>query len=133
MKKEKEIDWEKYPNFSAKEFACQHCGENGISELLLDALQSLREDLGFPFVISSGFRCKEHPVEINKKKPGTHNQGIAVDIACSHKQALQIVSSAESYGFTGIGVNQKGNYGRFIHLDVGKATNDRPRPHIWSY
>ena len=32
MKKEHEIDWEKYPNFSPKEFACQHCGENGISE-----------------------------------------------------------------------------------------------------
>ena len=26
------IDWNKYPNFSEKEFACQHCGEHGIDE-----------------------------------------------------------------------------------------------------
>ena len=121
-----------WKNFRLEEFACKHCGENKIEHELIDKLQSLREDLGFPFVITSGYRCSEHPVERKKSKPGTHNLGIAVDIGCSHKQALQIVSAAEGYGFTGIGVNQKGN-GRFIHLDIGKATDDRPRPHIWSY
>jgi uncharacterized protein YcbK (DUF882 family) len=121
-----------WKNFKLDEFKCKHCGENKIEYELIDKLQLLREDLGFPFIISSGYRCEEHPIERKKKKPGTHNLGIAVDIACSHKEALQIVSAAEGYGFTGIGVNQKGN-GRFIHLDIAKATHDRPRPHIWSY
>jgi hypothetical protein len=119
-------------NFKIDEFKCKHCGENEIEYELIDKLQSLREDLGFSFIISSGYRCEHHPIEKKKNKPGTHNLGIAVDIACSHKEALQIVSAAEGYGFTGIGVNQKGN-GRFIHLDIAKATDDRPRPHIWSY
>jgi len=121
-----------WKNFRLEEFACKHCGKNKIEHELVDKLQSLREDLGFPFIISSGYRCKEHPIEARKSKPGTHAEGIAVDIACSHKQALQIVSVAEGYGFTGIGVNQKGN-GRFIHLDISKAEASRPRPHIWSY
>ena len=43
-----------WKNFRLKEFACKHCGENKIEHELIDKLQSLREDLGFPFVISSG-------------------------------------------------------------------------------
>lgn len=121
-----------WPNFKLDEFACKHCGKNEIDHELVDMLQALREDLGFPFVISSGYRCEEHPVERKKSTPGTHNMGKAVDIACSHHNALKIVSAAEGYGFTGIGVNQKGK-GRFIHLDIAKATDKRPRPHIWSY
>jgi hypothetical protein len=121
-----------WKNFRLDEFKCKHCGENEIEYELIDKLQLLREDLGFPFIISSGYRCEHHPIEKKKSKPGTHNLGIAVDIGCSHKQALQIVSAAEGYGFTGIGVNQKGN-GRFIHLDISKAEANRPRPHIWSY
>jgi uncharacterized protein YcbK (DUF882 family) len=121
-----------WKNFKLDEFKCQHCGENNIEHKLVDKLQLLREHLGFTFIISSGYRCKYHPAEKNKSKPGTHNLGIAVDIACSHKEALQIVSKAQSYGFTGIGVNQKGN-GRFIHLDIAKDTHEHPRPHIWSY
>ena len=54
------------PTFHPEEFACQHCGENGISELLLDKLQLLRTELDFPFKITSGYRCKDHPIE--KKK-----------------------------------------------------------------
>ena len=121
-----------WKNFKLEEFDCKHCGKNEIEYDLIDKLQLLREDLGFPFVISSGYRCNEHPIEERKSRPGTHAEGIAVDIACSHKQALQIVSAAEGYGFTGLGVNQKGD-GRFIHLDIGKAEAGRPRPHIWSY
>ena len=45
-----------WKNFRLEEFACKHCGENKIEHELIDKLQSLREDLGFPFVISSGYR-----------------------------------------------------------------------------
>jgi zinc D-Ala-D-Ala carboxypeptidase len=121
-----------WKNFRLDEFKCKHCGENRIEHELIDKLQLLREDVGFPFLISSGYRCKDHPAEVNKNIPGTHAEGIAVDIACSHTQALKIVSAAEGYGFTGLGVNQKGDE-RFIHLDISKTEAGRPRPHIWSY
>ena len=123
------MTWE---NFTEEEFACKHCGRNGISHELINKLQSLRTELGFPFVISSGYRCEDHPIEVKKKMPGTHTDGIAADILARGTKALDIVSKAKNYGFTGIGVNQKGN-ARFIHLDISAERPNRPRPHIWSY
>jgi hypothetical protein len=51
------MSWE---NFSIEEFACKHCGENKIEHELIDKLQLLRSDVGFPFKITSGYRCADH-------------------------------------------------------------------------
>lgn len=123
------MTWE---NFNLDEFACRHCGKNLISHNLVDKLQSLRTELGFPFVITSGYRCPKHPNEINKSKPGTHAMGFAVDILSHGEQAYKIVANAPKHGFTGIGVNQKGK-GRFIHLDIAEVNHGKQRPTIWSY
>jgi len=42
-----------WKNFKLDEFKCKHCGENKIEHELIDKLQSLREDLGFPFVLQA--------------------------------------------------------------------------------
>ena len=123
------MSWE---NFHLDEFACRHCGKNLISHNLVDRLQSLRTELAFPFVITSGYRCPEHPNEINKSKVGTHAMGLAVDILSYGEQAYKIISTAPKHGFTGIGVNQKGQ-GRFIHLDIADETHGKQRPTVWSY
>tara|TARA_B100000524_G_C23552305_1_gene335261 strand:- start:224 stop:601 length:378 start_codon:yes stop_codon:yes gene_type:complete len=125
------MEWN-YSNFKPEEFACQHCGKEGISPNLLDKLQEFRTYLGFPFVVTSGYRCLEHPIEAKKTKAGVHASGLAVDILCRGEQAYIILANAAKFGFTGIGVNQKGN-SRFIHLDISEPENDRPRPHVWSY
>ena len=132
LKKKESINWDNYPNFSPEEFACQHCGENGINELLLDKLQLLRTELSFPFKITSGYRCKDHPLEKKKVNPGAHRDGLAADIGVRGYKAYEIITHAEKFGFTGIGVAQKGD-SRFIHLDVSPQKNTRPRPWIWSY
>ena len=123
------MSWE---NFKEEEFSCQHCGKNGISHELINKLQSLRTELGFPFIISSGSRCEDHHIEAKKKTSGTHEQGLAADIYVRGDKALQIVSKASDYGFTDICLNQKGD-SRFIHLDISEEKPNRPRPHIWSY
>ena len=41
-----------WKNFRLEEFACKHCGKNEIENKLVDKLQLLREDLGFPFIVS---------------------------------------------------------------------------------
>jgi len=132
MKKKHEIDWEQYPNFSPEEFSCQHCGKNGISQLLLDKLQSLRTELNFPFKITSGYRCKDHPIEKKKINPGAHRDGLAADIKVRGHKAYEVIARASEFGFTGIGVAQKGD-SRFIHLDVSAHQVTRPRPWVWSY
>lgn len=93
-------------------------------------LNKMRHELGFPFIVSSAYRCPEYNEKMGYTQ--THATGQAVDIACSHAKAYKILAHAHEYGFTGIGVNQKG-VGRFIHLDDLEQEAGRPRPHVWSY
>lgn len=115
--------------FSAEEFKCKHCGSDGIQESFTETLDAIRGDCSFPFVISSGYRCPEHPIEAKKESPGAHAAGYAADIAVSGEQALRVIEVALAHGIKRIGVNQKGD-GRFIHLDTDPG---RPSPSIWSY
>ena len=115
------MTWE---NFNLDEFACRHCGKNLISHNLVDKLQSLRTELGFPFVITSGYGSPSHPIEARKEIPGTHAQGIAADIkATNSAQRYTLIRTALEHGFTGIGVASD-----FIHVDTRGTV-----PVMWLY
>jgi uncharacterized protein YcbK (DUF882 family) len=124
------ISWGKYPNFSAKEFQCSHCGADGIQESLISKLQAMRTEYGKPMRITSGYRCPQHPIEAKKSTPGTHALGIAADIGVEGAEAHRVLELAFKHGFTGVGVQQKGT-GRFIHVDIRKG--ELPSPMVWSY
>ena len=119
-----------YKNFKPEEFACTHCGAIGIDERVVAKLQQLRDAYGKPIVVTSGYRCPEHPAEKHKSEPGTHALGLAADISCSRGDAYQLLKLALELNFKGIGVQQKGA-GRFLHLDV--AEDGFTRPTVWSY
>lgn len=132
-----EPTWDDFPSFSRHEFACSHCGRAEMSDDFLWRLQDLRDSYGKPMRITSGYRCKNHPIESGKKSVGAHTTGRAVDVAVSRGEAYSLLRLAIRMGFTGIGVQQKGD-GRFIHLDDITAKEDFngkkfPRPTIWSY
>jgi uncharacterized protein YcbK (DUF882 family) len=124
------IDWGKYPNFSAKEFKCQHCQVDGIKEEVVVKLQAMRVAYGKPMRITSGYRCPQHPIEIKKSVPGAHALGLAADIGVEGAEAHRILKLAFLQGFNGIGVQQKGT-GRFIHVDI--RNGELPGPIVWSY
>ena len=110
--------------FTREEFNCQHTGENRMEQDFLDKLDQLRDNCGFPFVITSGYRSPSHPIEAKKDVPGTHAQGIAADIKItSSAQRYSIIKAALEHGFTGLGVA-----GDFIHLDTRGTV-----PVIWTY
>ena len=121
-----------YKYFTVDELKCQHCGEEGIDDVFMQKIESLRETLAFPFPVTSGYRCPKHPIEARKKAPGAHSTGHAVDIGVSGNKAYRLLQEALGVGLTGIGVNQKGS-SRFIHLDDIENSPSRPRPWIWSY
>lgn len=116
--------------FTEKELSCPCCGVNGFKKGTQRRLNLLREHLGFPMPMTSGFRCEKY----NKLKgyTQTHATGQAGDFGLTHKQAFRAMAEAPIYGFTGIGVNQKGKH-RFLHLDDLDEATGRPRPHVWSY
>jgi len=105
-----------YKYFSLDEFVCSETGEQDMCPEFLKALSHLRQICDFPFVITSGFRSKNHSVEKAKKTPGTHSQGIAVDIKVSGgQQRLAIVKHASAMGMS-VGVAKS-----FVHVDTRKT------------
>jgi len=118
--------------FTEAELSCSHCQINGIHISFMKKIEALRESLGFPFIVTSGYRCPQHPIEAKKQSYGAHSTGHAMDLAVRGENAYRLLDGALRAGFTGIGVNQKGN-ARFIHLDNIKSSERRPRPWVWSY
>lgn len=127
--------WDKarWPNFSEVELRCKHTGKCNMDPKFMDKLQALRNAIGRPITITSGYRDPKHPVEARKAKPGAHAYGRAVDIAAQGADAYILVSLALANGFTGVGVSQHPRGARFIHLDDMTAADGFPRPTLYSY
>jgi len=123
------VSW-KY--FTEDEVKCKHTGLCAMDDDFMHKLDIIREEVGFPLVINSGYRHETHPIEAAKSKPGAHSSGKAVDIRVRGQDALKLIEVALKNGITGLGVKQHGE-SRFIHLDTLEAESNRPRPWIWSY
>ena len=132
-------DWP-WPNFSPRELAERSEGwEEGRSPLLtspdlMNRLQALRDTLGFPLFVTSGYRSPRYNAAVSSTGlNGPHTTGFAVDISISGEDAFSLLKAALSMEFTGIGVQQKGPHGRrFIHLDCLPRSRAL-RPWVWSY
>ena len=124
--------WEKIQHFSAWEFDspdAEGSGAEHMAENLVKRLDTLRGLMRRPLTISSGYRTPEYNGKIGGATNSKHLEGIAVDIPIAGEDAFKLVGLAYSLGFTGIGVNQTGEWDkRFIHLDTRKT-----EPSIWSY
>lgn len=122
-----------WKHFARSGFACKgtNCcnGSNLIDDKLIDVLDTLRDRLGFPMPVSSGYRCPIHNQRVSTTGPnGPHTSGLAADISVDRDKAVALLGAALQMQFTGIGINQKGS-GRFVHLDIVP----RDTRTIWSY
>ena len=128
---------EPQPNFSLKEMQCHYSKRLDPPDVAyfnegLRRLQMLRDKVGIPLKVNSGWRCLRHPAERNKPKGASHQHyHFAVDLGVYHGDALDVLAAAltmDDQPFRGIGISQKGAPGqRFIHLDTRKV------PAFWSY
>jgi len=100
-------------NFSAWEFACNHCGEVKVMPELVERLQALRDVVDLPVVLSSGYRCPLHP----KANPQSqHSFGKAADCTCSLPLRDFFLAGWRIFGgYGGVGLYDED----FLHLDVG--------------
>ena len=115
---------DRWPSFSFYEMRCKHTGELDMDPDFMDILQAIRNEVGKPMRVTSGYRAATHPEELQKGKPGAHFHGLAVDIAMP-PYAYELIAIAIKLGIIGIGVSEG-----FIHLDVA---NHAPRPRLWGY
>ena len=130
------LESKRWKYFSEEELRCKGTGELKMMEEFMDKLILLRETIKQPLVISSGYRTPEYNKRIGGSSKSAHILGKAVDVVCSGEKAYNIVKLGLEIGFTGIGIQQRGEHSkRFIHLDdVEPDKYERiPRPWIWSY
>lgn len=124
----------RWMHFKIEEFTCS-CGcDLALMQYdFIDRLDTLRSILGFPLIVSSGYRCPSHNEEVSTTgKTGPHTTGRAVDFAVHGEEAYKLLAEANKFLFSGIGVNQKSAYkNRFIHLDDLPVGEFRPR--VWTY
>lgn len=111
--------------FSKDELACRHCQQCQVHAQLLVKLEDLRELVGRPIKVNSGYRCAEHNKKIGGSKNSQHVQGTAADLAVPAGMTLADFYKAADRIFKtgGVGVYPSEN---FIHVDV------RPTRARWS-
>lgn len=111
-------------NFSLEEFACKDGtpvpGElfDNI-ELLAKNLQVLREHIGDPIHVNSGYRTPAYNAKVGGKKASYHLKAMAADLTTKSKTPKQLAAiiekliAARKMKQGGIGV-----YPGFVHYDV---------------
>ena len=79
-------------------------------------LDIAREESGIPYVITSGFRTKEHNESVGGSPTSSHLEGLGCDIrARNWVEVGKIVDGARKAGITGISVYTKSSH---VHLDM---------------
>lgn len=105
--------------FSENEFACKCWRHNGLDHVidkrLVDLLDAIRERVGEPVYITSGYRCPEHNAEVGGVPNSFHTQGIACDIYCDGVSVEELAQIAEECGAQGVGRYYSQG---FVHVDV---------------
>jgi len=129
--------------FPEHELKCKHTGIYKFDQKSLDLYNQMREEAGFPWPVSSGYRHPTHPIEVEKDSPGSHSVACAIDVLCYGERYTEILKLAIKYGIQRVGSHQRGPLGqRFIHLDtIGmpgfehlEVEPDRfPVPWGWTY
>lgn len=90
-------------NFTVKEFACQ----DGTDQVLIDLdlvaiLQAMRDQLGTPITITSGYRTLSHNAAVGGAPNSFHTKGQAADIVVSSKTTAETAACAEAVGALGV-------------------------------
>lgn len=103
--------------FKLKEFECKDgvCSLQMIDTDLLEKLDKVREELGAPITVTSGFRCINHQAALTNQglqtvKNSQHLQGKAVDIRA--KDMARLLEILEKH-FKAIGIAKT-----FYHIDL---------------
>lgn len=107
-------------HFDSSEFdcGCSHCKETWIEQCLVERLESLRDVLGCPILINSGYRCGHHQGELRErgyptaKGKSTHEMGMAADITTGRHNSDQLEDAARKAGFKAVGIGDG-----WVHVD----------------
>jgi zinc D-Ala-D-Ala carboxypeptidase len=101
-------------------------GQAHMSEDFIRRLDKVRAAVGFPLLITSGYRTEAHNAKVGGVPGSAHTKGLAADIrALTDTQKRAIAKAAIAQGIKRIG------WGRtYIHLDIDGT---KPQNVVWNY
>jgi hypothetical protein len=108
----------RWPSFSPAEIACRGTGAIKINTDAMDKLQTLRNRLGKPLIVRSGYRSPSHNRAVGGAPASKHMLGTAFDIAMSNHNPAAFAEAARAVGFLGFGTYPRSG---FMHIDLGPA------------
>jgi len=108
--------------FKDSELACNgdecqglcNVGE-GVNSRLMEVLDAIREKLGKPIYINSGYRCPVHNKFVGGVPNSQHVEGTAADLSYDGIDVDYLAQIAEECGADGIGKYWSQG---FVHIDV---------------
>lgn len=116
--------------FTDAEFTCKHCGcllKGGMNTVLLEKLDQLRERVGAPIILTSGYRCPVHNANVGGVPNSQHVLGNAADIICDAVSVNELADLAAEIGFDGIGRYYNSC---FVHVDC-RDNGNSPNYYRW--
>lgn len=123
-------------NFSSEEFECPCCGYALVDTELVIVLERIRQLLGVPVRINSGYRCPAHNTKVGGARMSRHLLGCAADITWAgiilntkensvFRQQLPSVTVTWNSKLYGIGWGKS-----YIHVDTDVTRKNLTQ---WTY
>ena len=95
----------------------------------LDLMDQIRDAVGEPLTVTSGYRCPKHNAKVSSTgSNGPHVHGRAIDIKADSNLRYRLVAAALKNGINRIGIA-----GSFVHLDNLSSLDGFPEDRIWTY
>jgi zinc D-Ala-D-Ala carboxypeptidase len=110
-------DWP-WASFSPREMASKGEGALKTDSNAMDMLQSLRDDLGQPMLVTSAYRSPAHNRSVGGARASKHLDATAFDIRMDNFDPHVFEAAARKAGFLGFGYYPKSG---FMHIDTGPA------------
>lgn len=118
-------------HLSIDEYKCPCCGRMPDSvhsdsryELLFGTFERIRELVGKPILISSGYRCPRYNREVGGVPYSVHIFGLALDLDFDPKE-IHSMSDLIKYNFPFLRIGVYADGKSFVHIDVGYTINPR--------
>lgn len=102
-------------HFRAREFQSGNCNIVIVSNTLLRVLDSLRDKIGEPIYINSGYRTPKHNKKVGGSTLSYHMYGMAADIRADRHTPKQLYTILDEWleGWGGLQEHET-----FLHVDV---------------
>lgn len=109
--------------------ACSCCQAKGMEESFLEIMDEIREEVGTPLFVTSGYRCPIHNYNVSSTgTTGPHTTGRAIDIRCTDSRLRYKLTKA------GLDRGMRVTPAKsFIHFDDLNNHPDYDKDVMWWY